>query len=336
MTVQIGVGVIGLGFVGSGAHLPAFRKMKQAELVAIADVNEKALNKQAKKHGVPSAHTDYRRMLEDPKVQAVAVSVPTQHHAAIAIDALEAGKHVLCEMPLAPTLEEVDRMLAAARQAGVILMPSLNFRFTPNYAKAKELIDRGELGTPTAIMYREWIPAADLAMQWPPGAWVWNLDETGGPLFTLSVWSIDLMRWLLGADFQAVHPCVEHFPLEKFGGTLGYHAFVNYRFPGGVIGCLQSSGSVAHACSTSVLEVIGDNTRSIRANGNNELTLFGQDPDKSDWGFREGGGHRMWGHMQMDEHFVDCILEGCQPSILPEDGRRAVEIALKIVGKAAP
>jgi predicted dehydrogenase len=308
--------------------------MKQANLVAIADVSEKSLNKQAKKHGVPSTYTDYRKMLEDPNVHAVVVSVPTQHHAPIAIAALEAGKHVLCEMPLAPTLVEVDRMLAAAKKAGVILMPSLNFRFTPNYVKAKELIDKGELGKPTAIMYREWIPAADLAMQWPPGSWVWNLKETGGPLFTLAVWSIDLMRWLLGADFTDVNACVEHFPIEKFGGTLGYNAFVNYKFPGGVIGALQTSGSVAHACSTSILEVIGDNTRSIKANWNNELTLFGHDPDKSDWIFREGGGHRTWGHMQMDEHFVDCIQEGRQPSILPEDGRRAVEIALKIVGKA--
>ncbi|MCY2988968.1 MAG: Gfo/Idh/MocA family oxidoreductase [Planctomycetota bacterium] len=334
MSGQVGVGVVGLGFVGAGAHLPAFQKMKQANLVAISDVNEKALNKQAKKHGVPSTYTDYRKMLADPNVQAVVIAVPTQHHASIAIAALEAGKHVLCEMPLATTLAEVDRMLAAAKKAGVILMPSLNFRFTPNYVKAKELIDKGELGKPTAIMYREWIPAADLAMQWPAGSWVWNLKETGGPLFTLAVWSIDLMRWLLGVDFTDINACVEHFPIEKFGDTLGYNAFVNYKFPGGVIGALNTSGSVAHACSTSILEVIGDNTRSIKANWNNELTLFGHDPDKSDWIFREGGGHRQWGHMQMDEHFVDCILEGRQPSISPEDGRRAVEISLKIVGKA--
>jgi predicted dehydrogenase len=182
-------------------------------------------------------------------------------------------------------------------------------------------------------MYREWIPAADLAMQWPPGAWVWNLEQTGGPLFTLSVWSIDLMRWLLKADFEDVSSTIHHYPIEKLGGTLGYNAFVNYKFPEGVIGTLQSSGSVAHMCSTSILEVIGDNTFSLRANWNNELAMFADDPGKSEWVFRESGGHRVWGHMQMDEHFVDCIIAGREPSISPEDGRRAVEIALKIVGK---
>ena len=333
MASGVGVGVVGLGFVGSGAHLPAFRKMKQADLVAVADLNEKALDKQSKKHGVPSTYSDYRKMLDDPKVQAVVVSVPTQHHAAVTIAALEAGKHVLCEMPLAPTMQEVDQMLAAAKRAGVFLMPSLNFRFTPNYVKAKQLIDNGQLGKPTAIMYREWIPAADLAKQWPPGAWVWNLEETGGPLFTLSVWSIDLMHWLLGAEFEHIEAQVQHFPIEKLGGTLGYNAFVNYAFPHGAIGSLQTSGSVAHMCSTSILEVIGDNTHSIKASWNNELILFAEDPGKSEWLFQEGGGHRVWGHMQMDEHFVDCIIEGRQPSISPEDGRRAVEVALKIVGK---
>ncbi|MBN1853213.1 MAG: Gfo/Idh/MocA family oxidoreductase [Pirellulales bacterium] len=333
MAAQVGVGVVGLGFVGAGAHLPAFRKMKQADLVAISDVNEMALDKQAKKHDVPATYTDYRKMLEDPNVDIVVVSAPTQHHAAIAIDAFHAGKHVICEMPLAPTMQEVDSILQAAKDSGCTLMPSLNFRFTPNYLKAKELIDQGELGKPTAIMYREWIPAADLAFQWPPGAWVWNLEETGGPLFTLSVWSIDLMRWLTGEDFIQIDANVEHFPIEKLGGTLGYNAFVNYRFPGGVIGNLQTSGSVAHMCSTSVLEVIGDNTHSIKANWNNELILFAEDPGKSEWHFREGGGHRVWGHMQMDEHFVDCMIQGRQPSITPEDGRRAVEVALKIVGK---
>jgi predicted dehydrogenase len=333
MSSEVGVGVVGLGFVGSGAHLPALARLKQANLLAIADLNEQALDKQSKKHGIPNTYRDYEKMLDDPNIQAVVVSVPTQHHASLSIAALQAGKHVLCEMPLAPTLEEVDQMLAAAEKAGKILMPSLNFRFTPNYVKAKQLIDAGELGKPKAVMYREWIPAADLAMQWPPGAWVWNLEETGGPLFTLSVWSIDLMRWLLEVDFEQVNPNIAHFPIERLGGTLGYDAFVNFTFTNGVIGCLQSSGSVAQMCSTSVLEIVGDNTHLLRANWNNELAMFAEDPGKSEWQFRESGGHRVWGHMQMDEHFVDCILAGRKPSILPEDGRRAVEIALKIVGK---
>ena len=87
------------------------------------------------------------------------------------------------------------------------------------------------------------------------------------------------MRWLTNSDFEEIDPICQHFPIEKLGGTLGYNAYVNYKFPGGVVANLQTSGAVAQSCSTSVLEVIGDNTRSIKANWNNELTLFGEDPD---------------------------------------------------------
>lgn len=333
MTDRVGVGVVGLGFVGAGAHLHAFRSLKNASLVAVCDRNEDTLEKRAKRHNVAAKYRDFEKMLQDPNVDAVVVSVPTDLHARMTIAALQAGKHVICEMPFAPNMDDVDKMLAAAKSSGKILMPSLNFRFTPNYVKAKQLIDAGELGSVKSIMYREWIPAADLAAQWPPGSWVWNLKETGGPLFTLAVWSIDLMRWLTRSDFEAVDPICQHFPIEKLGGTLGYNAFVNYRFPGGVSGNLQTSGAVAHSCSSSVLEVIGDNTHSLKGNWNNELTLFGSDPDQQYWKFREQGGHRQWGHMQMDEHFCDCVLQGRQPSISPEDGRRAVEVSLKIVGK---
>ena len=83
----------------------------------------------------------------------------------------------------------------------------------------------------------------------------------------------------------------------------------------------QGRYCVSPSSCPSILAVIGDNTCSLKANENNELTLFGHDPVKSDWLFREGGGHRMWGHMQMDEHFIDCIREGRQPSILRENGR---------------
>ena len=91
MADQVGVGVVGLGFVGAGAHLHSFRLLKQANLAAICDVNEKTVAKKAKRHDVAVTYTDHQKMLEDPNVDAVVVSVPTDHHARIAIDAMQAG-----------------------------------------------------------------------------------------------------------------------------------------------------------------------------------------------------------------------------------------------------
>lgn len=303
--------------------------MEHAQLVAVADADEKRLAKVRKKYDVPAVYTDYQQLIDDPNVQAVVVSLPTALHAPASLAAIAAGKHVLCEMPLASNLADADRLIEAADKAGVTLMPSLTFHFTPNYVKAKELIDQGHLGNITTLMYREFIPAKDLAMQWPPGCWVWDIDKSGGPLYTLAVWSIDLLRWLAGADIVEVLPTTKYTKLEKYGGTLGYDAAAALRFANGMVGCLQYSGSVTHSASASRLEVIGDSTYMVDASHNDKVTLFGEDPFKSEWDVKQTGA-RMWGHHQQDEYFVQCLRDGTVPSITPLDGRKAMEIADKI------
>ena len=136
-------------------------------------------------------------------------------------------------------------------------------------------------------MYREFIPAKDLAMQWPVGCWVWDIEKSGGPLYTLAVWSIDLLRWLAGSDIVEVHPTTKYTKLAKYGGTLGYDAAASLRFANGMVGCLQYSGSVTHSASASRLEVIGDSTYMIDASHNDKVTLFGEDPFKSEWDVKQ-------------------------------------------------
>jgi predicted dehydrogenase len=330
---KIGVGVIGCGFVGRGAHVPAFSAIEDATLVAVADPDEKRLGKAAKKYQIESTNRDYQDLVKDPNVEAVVVAVPTPLHAQATLAAIEAGKHVICEMPLAANTEEADTMIAAAKKQGVLLMPGLTFRFTPNYVKAKALVAEGAVGEPTAILYREFIPAKDLAGQWPVGSWVWDVAKSGGPLYTLAVWSIDLLRWLLDTEVAEVHATAKYTRLEKFGGTLGYDASATLRMANGVVGCLQYSGSVAHAASTSTLEVIGDSTCLVKATDNDIVTLLGEDPVKTEWNVKAQGAG-MWGHQQQDEHFIDCIRHGRTPCITPEDGRKAMEIAAQIASTA--
>ena len=181
----------------------------------------------------------------------------------------------------------------------------------------------------SALSYREWIPATDLAKQWPPDAWVWKIVESGGPLFTLAVWSIDLLRWLTGSEITEVHASTKYTPLKKTGGTLGYDAFATLRFANGLVGTLQYSGSVNNAASVSKLEVVGDNTSVLSATDNDLVTMLADDPTKTEWNVKQKG-TRMWGHRQQDEHFVTCIQNGQQPCIAPEDGSKAMEVALQI------
>jgi predicted dehydrogenase len=325
----IGVGIVGCGFVGRGAHVPAFNEIDGAQLVAVADPDPNRLKKVASKYRINSSYQAYQSLVADPAVDAVVIAVPTPLHTRVAMAAIEAGKHVLCEMPLAANLDEADDMIKAARKQGVLLMPSLTFRFTPNLVKAKEMIDGGAIGEPSIVHYREFIPARDLARQWPAESWVWNLEESGGPLFTLSVWSIDLVRWLLGSEVTEVHSAVKYTRLEKFGGTLGYDACATLCLASGVVGCLQYSGSIANSAAASALEVVGNSTCMLSASGNDSLTLYADAPARTEWKLKEPG-PRSWGHLQQDEHFVQCIRETKEPVISPEDGRRAMEIALQI------
>ena len=326
---SIGVGVCGCGFVGRGAHVPAFAKMEKARLVAVADPDEQRLGKVKRKYDVPTTYQHYHQLIEDPAVDAVIVSLPTALHAEAALYAVEEGKHVLCEMPLAAKLDDAQTMINAAAQKHVTLMPSLTFHFTPNYMKAKQLIDDGALGNVISLIYREFIPAKDLASQWPPGCWVWDVKNSGGPLYTLAVWSIDLLRWLAGSEIVEVKPATKYTELEKYGGTLGYDAYASLRFENGMVGCLQYSGSVTHSASASRLEVIGDSTYVLDAVHNDKVSLFAEEPFVSQWDVKQSG-PRMWGHQQQDEYFIQCLLDGTQPSITAVDGLKAMEIAVQI------
>jgi len=326
---NLGMAVVGCGFVGRGAHVPALASLQNAELVAVADADDARLSKVVKKYEVPAGYADYRQLLEDPHVDAVVIALPTSMHAQASIAAMQAGKHVLCEMPLAANLEEVEQMIDVAKKQGVCLMPGLTFRFTPNFVKVKEMIAQGAIGNPTAALYREFIPAQDLARQWPPGAWVWNLEESGGPLYTLAVWSIDLVQWLLDSPIQTVQAAAKYTKLDRFGGTLGYDASAALQFANGLVGCLQFSGSVVPAAAGSALEIVGDTPGVLCATDNDRVTLYADQPEKTQWNVKESG-PGMWGHLQQDQYFADCLCEGRTPDITPNDGRRAMEIAMQI------
>jgi len=327
---EVGVGIVGLGFVGEKAHLSSFRSIPGAKLVAVADMDAERAKKAGEKAKVKSVYFNHKDLLADPNVDAVVISVPTFLHPQFAKDAMRAGKHVLCEMPLAPTMAETKEVVEEANKTDLVFMPSLNFRFTPNFVKAKSLLEKGALGKPVAAFYREFIPANVLADQWPANSWAWDDRKSGGgPGFTLSVWSIDLLRWLLGAEIVEVHSAWNEPVLPMLGGTKGYCSLSVLKFSSGAVATLQFSGLVRAAVSISRLEILGDNMNSLTATNNDAVTLFGDDPDEQHWTLREPGS-RVWGHYQEDQHFVECILNRKQPIMTGEDALKAQEVATKI------
>ncbi|HJX02222.1 MAG TPA: Gfo/Idh/MocA family oxidoreductase [Candidatus Bathyarchaeia archaeon] len=329
MTDKVGVAVIGVGFVGGQAHAPSFKKIEGSELVALGASTERRVKPLAESLGV-KYYLDYDKLLEDPRLQAVVLAVPTPMHFELAMKAIKKHKHVLCEMPIAPTIEQIKELQKAADEARVILMPVLQFRFAPIYTKIREMIESGMIGKPIAIHFREFIPAMSLAEQWPKGSWAWDVQKSGGyPDFTLSVWSLDMIRWMFGSDIEYVEWMTSYPPIEKYGGIFGYNTFGHIRLSNGMVGYLHYGASVAPSASTARLEVYGDNTNVLHAIDTNKILLYGPDQKPQEWNL-EVKGTRVWGHRQVDEHFIECILQGKQPTVTTEDAIKAVTIAQKM------
>ena len=140
-------GVVGCGAIAQRRHIPECVHNPNSSLVALCDPNAQRVDEISKAYGgVAKCYTDYAEMLKDPNVDAVVVSGPNSMHASQSIQALEAGKHVLCEKPMATTREDAKAMMAAAKKSGKFLMIALNQRLIPAHKRAKEILDSGRLG----------------------------------------------------------------------------------------------------------------------------------------------------------------------------------------------
>lgn len=195
------VAVIGTGF-GSTVHIPALAHVDGIELVAVCSRRQERASRVAAQYNIPTASTDWRDVINDPGVDAVVIVTPPYLHHQMVITAIEAGKHVLCEKPLARNLAETRDMSRLAERAGIVAMVNQPFRYLPIRRRVKELIDEGYIGEPQGLSMI--IFNAQLAD--PEGkrfGWLMEDDKAGGMLRAVGSHYIDTIRWWLG-DIDAV------------------------------------------------------------------------------------------------------------------------------------
>jgi len=324
----VGVGIIGLGFMNTRVHLPALKAIPDVKIIAVSSRSKEKAEKTAKKYKA-KAYTNYGDLLNDEKVDAVFIGLPTFLHEKPVIMAAQTGKHIFCEAPLSLTLEEADRMINAVRKAGVFLMPGLCLRFTPNYAKAKELIDQGLIDEPVIAFYQEVLAIKNLIRQYPSESWIWNKEKTGGLVTMFSPFAIDLLCYLLNSEVTRVYATINYLPMKKFGGLEGFNGAINLSFSNGAMALIEYSCLARLAMETNRVEIIGKNHNSLRALGNNQLIFYDEEPNIHQWIFYERG-TKVWGHYQQDEYFIRCILEDKEPTVTAEDARKSQEVALAI------
>ncbi|MDR2656933.1 MAG: Gfo/Idh/MocA family oxidoreductase [Oscillospiraceae bacterium] len=191
---KLQVGIIGCGGIANGKHLPALKRIKEVELVAFCDIIPEKAEKAAKKYGVEDAKVfeDYKELLK-LDLDVVHVLTPNSSHSPITVDALEAGKHVMCEKPMAINSAEAKKMVDTAKRTGKKLTIGYQNRFRPDSLYLKKICEDGELGE---VYYARALAIRRRAVP----TWGVFLDEEkqgGGPLIDIGTHALDLTLWLM-------------------------------------------------------------------------------------------------------------------------------------------
>ena len=243
--MSIRVGIIGCGKIAQVRHIPEYVANPNVELYGFYDINQARTEELAKKYG-GKAFASYEELLADPEIEAVSVCAANHAHAEISIAALKAGKHVLCEKPMAVTLAECEAMVAAAEEAGKYLMIGQNQRLAKAHSKAKELIEQGAIGK--VLTFRT-IFGHGGPETWSidPGSNVWFFDKTKaamGAMADLGIHKTDMIQYVLGSKIvktQAILTTLDK--KDATGGLIGVddNAICIYQMENGVIGTMTAS-----------------------------------------------------------------------------------------------
>ncbi|HET6383457.1 MAG TPA: Gfo/Idh/MocA family oxidoreductase [Armatimonadota bacterium] len=255
---KVRIGIIGSGGIAQGAHLPGYAACPDAEVLAVADVSESTARAAAEKFNVPNVFTDYRKMLEMPEIDAVSVCTPNFMHRDATVAALNAGKHVLVEKPMAMNAKECDAMLKAAHTNGKKLQVGFNNRFGAGSQALKRFVESGDLGQ---VYYAR---AQALRRRGIPGWGVFTQKDKqgGGPLIDIGVHILDLTLWLMG------HPrpvSVSGVARQDFGrrkdilGLMGQWDTENFTVEDFAVGFVRfENGATLHLESSFVANIEND------------------------------------------------------------------------------
>jgi predicted dehydrogenase len=328
---KVRVGIIGCGSICRHRHAPEFAAHPDVELVAFADRNLDRAAELALKYG-GKAYDRWESLLTDRMIDAVSVCTNNVSHAPITLAALELGKHVLCEKPMATSDDEAGSMIAAAKRAGKFLMIGQNQRLAPLHMKAKELLRSGVIGKVVSFRTSFSHPGPEGWSIDGAESWFFKKEEAFvGSMGDLGVHKADLLLWLLEEDIVEVTAFVEH--LAKPFGNVDDNAVCIFRTRGGAIGSMTASwthnpgednATIIYG-TNGILRIGADRNYPVIVNlatGENQFYQTGSLQTNDAGGQTDTG---------LIREFVRSILSNTPPSIAGEDGRRALAVILACV-----
>ena len=340
---KLRIGIIGCGGIAEGKHLPSLARLKNVEMVAFCDIIEDRAKAAAEKYGVEgsSVYKDYKELLKDKSIDVIHVCTPNKSHSVITIDALEAGKHVMCEKPMAKTAAEAKKMVEAAKRTGKKLTIGYQNRHRSDSEYLKKMCENGELGD---IYYAKAHAIRRRAV--PTWGVFLNEDEQGGgPLIDIGTHALDLTLWLmdnykvksvmgsvfhkLGSRKDAANAWGSWDPAEF---TVEDSAFGFITMENGATIVLESSWALnsldigeaqTTLCGT---EAGADMKDGLRINGEKFSRLYTTKPE-----LKSGGVAFYDGKVESDSDkearlWIDCIINDSEPVVKPEQAIVVTEI----------
>lgn len=325
---KIKVGVIGCGSIAKYRHLPEYAANKKVELVAVCDINEARADEFSSEYNA-KAFYDYKSMLAEADIDAVSVCTPNYLHATITIAALNAGKHVLCEKPMATSFDEAKAMISAAEKSGKKLMIAHNQRFATSHAKARKLIENGEIGKIYSFRTAFGHPGPEGWSADGKESWFFKKEEAFiGAMGDLGVHKTDLLRFLLGEEIVEVGAFVESGAKEN--STVDDNAVCILKTESGIIGTLAASWAYVPKEDNSTI-IYGENGI-IRLEDNPEHSLIvhyrNGETVKYELGkiqSNEDGGQNS---SHTIDTFVDSVVNNTDPLINGEEGMKSLNVVL--------
>ena len=331
---KVRIGLIGVGNV-SRLHAAAYADTPRAEVYAVCDVNEDRVRERAKQWGAAKAYTDYQELLADPKVDAVEIITPHHLHCRMGVDAIEAGKHVSIQKPMATTIAECDKLITAANRSERMFRTFENFQYYPPLVRAKDLLGSGTIGEPVSMRMKTVIGTKQ-GWEIPYERWSWRFDpqQGGGGRIMLDYGShvFAIALFMLG-DVEKVFSWITHTTIQH-GWKIDAPAVVIWQHKDagqyGTFEVMQSDHMLVQSkyvpedewfeitgtrgfiwvnrCSSQLLDsppVV------VYRDG---VTTSYSDMD-TDWSTSFNSGCR---------EFVDCIVEGRQAKLTAQEGKKVV------------